>query len=48
LEGIVGGWQGLIRGWTREITPEIVDLHRNLGGQEMLCHFGGETIRKTP
>ncbi len=38
--GILGGWKGLLNRWTRPITKDVIDLYRNLGGQELLCHFG--------
>ena len=38
--GILGGWKGLMSKWIRPITRETVDLYKNLGGQELLCHFG--------
>lgn len=40
LVGILGGWKGLMNQWIRPITRETVDMYKNLGGQELLCHFG--------
>lgn len=45
LIGIIGGWRGLKNGWTRDISRDIIEKHINLGGQEILCDFGGDFSR---
>eukprot|EP00931_Biecheleriopsis_adriatica_P030672 TRINITY_DN18060_c0_g2_i1.p1 TRINITY_DN18060_c0_g2~~TRINITY_DN18060_c0_g2_i1.p1 ORF type:complete len:1048 (-),score=210.90 TRINITY_DN18060_c0_g2_i1:19-3162(-) len=40
LVGFLCGYEGLLKDQHAEITGEMVDQYRNLGGQDMLCQFG--------
>jgi len=44
LIGFVGGYVGLLKNLFVPITKHMVDTYLNLGGQDLLCHFGDVTV----
>eukprot|EP00397_Hematodinium_sp_SG-2012_P001959 GEMP01001964.1.p1 GENE.GEMP01001964.1~~GEMP01001964.1.p1 ORF type:complete len:1291 (+),score=257.22 GEMP01001964.1:218-4090(+) len=47
LIGFLGGWHGLMTSQFRVLDKEKVALHRNLGGQELLCQFQNAGIKNS-